>query len=130
MKYMRVKEPQVQHAILSLLANGQIWTNARIKRELRKVLPLSPADLETANHRPNEAKWEELVNNALSPSRGNSLIAKGYVETVDRGHHRITDDGRRELKDCEELDACFRKAMASPEVEKFLRQWNDHRDLP
>lgn len=98
MSETRVSEPLVQGAILRLLAGGQIWTNAAIKRELEKTLPLSRADRVTANFRPNEEKWHELVNNALSASRGNSLIAEGSVETVERGHHRITDKGRNRLQ--------------------------------
>lgn len=94
----RVAEPVVQGEILRLLAGGQVWTNADIKRELEKTLPLSKADRATANFRPNEEKWYELVNNALSASRGNSLIAQGFVETVERGHHRITDKGRAHLQ--------------------------------
>ena len=89
-----VGEEQIQPAILRLLADGRSMTNAQIKHELRKVLPLSADDKARANERPNEEKWEDLVNNALSPSRTSSLIAKGYVETPERGHHRITDAGR------------------------------------
>jgi len=94
----RVAEPLVQGAILRLLAGGQVWTNADIKRHLETILPLSKADRATANFRPNEEKWHELVNNALSASRGNSLIAEGYIETVKRGHHRLTDKGRSHIQ--------------------------------
>ncbi|RZP20604.1 MAG: DUF3320 domain-containing protein [Erythrobacter sp.] len=84
----RVTESEVQQEILSLLADGNPWTNGELKSALKALLPLSPADRERANHRPNEEKWEELVNNALSPSRGNSLYGKGLIENVDRGVHR------------------------------------------
>lgn len=94
----RVGEPQVRTEILRLLSNDLILTNAQIKSRLRNVLPLSPDDKTRANHRPNEEKWEEIVNNALSPSRPNSLTAMGYVETPKRGHHRITPKGREELE--------------------------------
>lgn len=130
MNSTRVMEPQVQHEILRLLAGGQIWTNACIKRELRKALPLSPADRATANCRPNEGKWEELVNNALSPSRSNSLTARRYAETVEWGHHRITDAGRKKLEDDDMFAAAFHKAMASPEAETFLRKLKGHHNLP
>ena len=99
----RIAEPQVQGAILRLLATGQIWTNANIKHELGKTLPLSNADRETANFRPNEEKWFELVNNALSPSRNSSLVAQGYVETIKRGHHRLTVKGRAYLDNIEAM---------------------------
>ncbi|WP_155247967.1 hypothetical protein [Sinorhizobium meliloti] len=126
----RVTEPLIQHDILRLLAGGQVWTNARIKRELGNVLPLSAADRATANCRANEEKWEELVNNALSPSRSNSLTARGFVETVEWGHHRITDAGRKKLEDDDTFAAGFHKAMASPEAERFLRKLKDHHNRP
>lgn len=129
MNYTRVTEPQVQHEILRLLAGGQIWTNARLKRELGKVLPLSPADRATANCRHNEEKWEELVNNALSPSRSSSLTARRYVEAVERGLHRITDAGRKKLKDDDMFTAAFHKVMASPKADDFLRKWKHHHNL-
>ena len=70
-------------------SDGKPWTNGQLKSALKANLPLSPADRERANHRPNEEKWEELVNNALSPSRGNSLYGKDLIENVDRGVHRL-----------------------------------------
>jgi hypothetical protein len=85
----RVTESEVQQAILKLLADGKPWTNGQLKSALKAILPLSPADRERANPRPNEEKWEELVNNALSPSRGNSLYGKDLIENVDRGVHRL-----------------------------------------
>ena len=86
----RVTESEVQAEILNLLADGNPWTNGELKTALKAILPLSPADRERANHRPNEEKWEELVNNALSPARGNSLYGKGLIENVDRGVHRLS----------------------------------------
>ncbi|MEY2943424.1 MAG: hypothetical protein RLY97_1438, partial [Pseudomonadota bacterium] len=89
----RVTENDVQIAILNLMKNRGQWTNAELKRQLRTVLPLSPADMAQANFRPNEEKWEELVNNALSQSRSNSLHSKGLVKNHSRGRHLITDLG-------------------------------------
>jgi len=126
----RVTEPLIQQEILRLLAGGQVWTNARIKRELGKILPLSAADRATANCRANEEKWEELVNNALSPSRSNSLTAKGFVETIEWGHHRITGEGCKKLEDYDSFAAAFRKAMASPDAERFLRKLNAPHNRP
>jgi hypothetical protein len=87
----RVTESEVQREILNLLADGEPWTNAALKKALADILPLSPADRAPANFRPNEEKWEELVNNALSPSRGNSLHAKGLVKSAGRGVHVLGD---------------------------------------
>lgn len=86
---VRVTEPQVQEAILSLMSDGRTWSNAELKHALPERLPLSSADRERAAFRPNEEKWEELVNNALSPSRGNSLPARGLVVSRGRGLHQI-----------------------------------------
>jgi very-short-patch-repair endonuclease len=85
----RVTESQVQEEILSLMSDGRIWSNAELKHALIGRLPLSPADREQATFRPKEEKWEELVNNALSPSRGNSLPARGLVVNRGRGLHQV-----------------------------------------
>lgn len=93
----RVTEGQVQAEILQLMSDGQVWSNAQLKRTLPDHLPLSPADRETAAFRPHEEKWEELVNNALSPSRGNSLHSRGLVESRGRGLHQLaTSPGQDE----------------------------------
>nr|WP_319512780.1 hypothetical protein [uncultured Cohaesibacter sp.] len=86
----RVKEIQVQKAIIVIMADGKTHTNAQLKQRLKTMLPLSDFDRERANCRPNEEKWEELVNNALSQSRGSSLISKKIVKTVSHGHHKLT----------------------------------------
>jgi hypothetical protein len=87
----RVTEAQVQSAIVALMSDGRIWSNGELKKALADVLPLSAADREPAAFRPNEEKWEELVNNALSPSRGNSLHAKQVVKSAGRGLHLLTE---------------------------------------
>jgi very-short-patch-repair endonuclease len=86
---VRVTEPQVQEAILSLMSDGRTWSNAELKDALPERLPLSSADRERATFRPNEEKWEELVNNALSPLRGNSLPERGLVVSRGRGLHQL-----------------------------------------
>lgn len=90
----RVSEGMVQREILNLLRDGNPWTNAEIKRALSATLPLSPADRAQANFRPNEEKWEELVNNALSAARGNSLHAKGLIRSGGRGIHVLAESGQ------------------------------------
>ncbi|MEE4211653.1 MAG: DUF3320 domain-containing protein [Parvularcula sp.] len=85
----RVTEAQVQEQILSLMSDGRTWSNAALKQTLPERLPLSSADRERATFRPQEEKWEELVNNALSPSRSNSLYSRGLVESQGRGSHRL-----------------------------------------
>lgn len=87
----RVTEAQVQTAIVSLMSDGRIWSNADLKQALVEILPLSEADRQPAAFRPGEEKWEELVNNALSPARGNSLHAKLVVKSAGRGLHALAN---------------------------------------
>jgi len=100
---MRVTESDVQTAILECLSDGKVWTNAELKKEVRKMLPLSSADKVRANKRTNEEKWENQVNNALSPSRSNSLHAKGCVTSAGHGEHKITEEGLKQWKQYKEL---------------------------
>jgi hypothetical protein len=87
-----VTEADVQAAILRLLGDGEVWTNADLKKALSNILDLSPADRARSPSRPNEEKWEELVNNALTRSgRSNSLYAKRLVRKVGFGRHRLAN---------------------------------------
>nr|WP_228383915.1 AAA domain-containing protein [Sphingopyxis fribergensis] len=88
----RVTETDVQAAILELLGNGEVWTNAELKQALSHVLPLHAGDRQQSSSRPNEEKWEELVNNALASSgRSNSLYARGLVSKAGFGMHRLAE---------------------------------------
>lgn len=87
----RVTESHVQAAIVDLMSDNTVWSNGDLKKALRSVLPLSDGDREPAKFRPGEEKWEELVNNALSPSRGNSLHSKGLVKSAGRGLHILAE---------------------------------------
>ena len=83
--------PNSQKAILTLLSDGEAWTNAELKRRIPSILSLSPADRVRSSTRPNEERWEELVNNALSQAgRSNSLYAKGLVSKVGFGLHKLS----------------------------------------
>lgn len=95
MKILGTDELEIQFAILELMTNGKVWTNADLKSKLRSALPLTAEDKTASPTRPNEEVWENRVNNALSPSRASSLYRKGHVENAGRGAHRITDAGRR-----------------------------------
>lgn len=81
------------------MADGRVWTNGELKQKLAKALPWTAADLAASGPRPNEATWENRVNNALSPSRSSSLYGKCFVENVGRGEHRITAKGLRFISD-------------------------------
>lgn len=89
----RTEEGLIQFHILKLMQTRSIFSNARLKDLLSQELSLSSADRTRSLTRPNEAKWENLVNNALSPSRSNSLYSQGAVENCGHGQHRITDKG-------------------------------------
>lgn len=88
-----IDERHIGIAILELMVDRRVWSNADLKRSLAFILPLSEHDRERANERECEARWENRVNNALSPSRPNSLSTNGFVEKVGHGLYRITDLG-------------------------------------
>jgi hypothetical protein len=95
-----VGELDIQHAVLELMKDRQVWSNAELKQRLARQLPWSAEDLASSLERPNERLWENRVNNALSPSRSSSLYGKGHVESGgSRGEHRITDLGYRYITD-------------------------------
>jgi hypothetical protein len=105
-----VSELLIQDAILELMKDRRIWSNAQLKQRLAKALPWSPGDLAASVERPNERMWENRVNNALSPSRGSSLYAKGHVENGgERGTHKITEAGYRFITDDFSLDDLMRE---------------------
>ena len=101
-----VGELEIQHAILELMKDRRVWTNAELKRSLSKKLPWSEDDLRTSTKR-HEPFWENRVNNALSPSRRTSLYGKGHVENIGHGEHRITDIGYRYITGDWSLDELF-----------------------
>src|SRR3546814_17018172 len=82
-------EAQIQEAILQLMSDGQIWTNAELKQRIPGLVVRSAGDRQRSPSRPREEKWEELVNNAL-PRAGsnNSLPASGLLVPEGVGHHR------------------------------------------
>ena len=90
-------ELTIQQAILELMKDGRVWTNAELKKRLANALPWTPEELTASPKRPNEQVWENRVNNALSqtPGRPRSLYGKGHVQNVGRGQHRITEAGVR-----------------------------------
>jgi hypothetical protein len=94
--YLALRDRVAQAAILQLLGNGEVWTNADLKRALSHILPLTEADRQQSASRPKEEKWEELVNNALTQSgRSNSLYARGLVSKAGFGRHRLAERGVR-----------------------------------
>ena len=90
-----VPEIEIQHAILELMKDRRVWTNAELKHRLSTSLPWSEADRKRSDKRPNEYLWENRVNNALSGARRTSLHSKKMVESAGHGEHRITHHGYR-----------------------------------
>lgn len=88
-----VSEFEIRFAILDLMVNRRVWSNAELKASLARSLPLTAHDRGKSNSRDAEARWEIRVNNALSPSRPNSLHASGWVESTGHGEHIITNRG-------------------------------------
>ena len=92
-------ELTIQHAILNVMTDGRVWTNAELKRRLATLLPWTPAERAMSPSRDQEPIWYNRINNALSPSRRSSLYGKGHVESEGHGRHRITEHGRRFIAD-------------------------------
>ena len=93
-KDRKTGELEIQHAILELMLDGNIWSNADLKTQLAITLPLTEAD-RGVGARPAEELWENRVNNALGRARGSSLYAKGFVQNRGLGLHQITEEGRK-----------------------------------
>jgi len=92
----RTTETEIQAAILELMSDGQVWTNAQLKQRIPELIALTPGDRQRSSSRPQEEKWEELVNNALTRTgRSNSLYVRGLVVNVGFGQHRRVTDGPR-----------------------------------
>ena len=90
----RTTEAQVQTILLKVMTTGGVFSNRRLKDLVRQELELFPDDLVRSRSRSAEAVYENIINNALSPARSNSLYAQGAVENCGRGLHRITNKGR------------------------------------
>jgi len=101
-------ELNIQHAILQLMRDGKIWSNAALKSRLAKLLPLTDDDRKRSPKRPNEAVWENRVNNALSASRKSSLYSKRHVEKAGHGLHKITAAGLSYINEDFDLDELFK----------------------
>lgn len=91
-------EFEIQFAILELMKDQKVWSNAELKYKLKGSFAWSAEDLRSPKDR-NEYKWENRINNALSPSRKSSLYSKCYVENHARGEHKITALGLKFITD-------------------------------
>lgn len=119
----RTKEDEVQYELLRLMSNTHLWTNAGLKNALNKSGLLTQADRAASKSRPNEEKWENLVNNALSESRGSSLIAKGWVESFGRGEHKITEKGLRVANARKKFAKRLEDSGSFQKLDKILNDW-------
>jgi len=103
----RTTESIIQIQILRVMQTKSIFSNARLKELISRELTLSAADRAGSSTRSNEAKWENLVNNALSPSRSNSLYSQGAVKNCGHGLHPITAKGLEILHEHERMNSIF-----------------------
>jgi Mrr N-terminal domain len=94
-----VGELEIQFAVLELIKDGKIWSNADLKQRLKSQLAWSGYDKERSPTRENEFRWENRVNNALRQGIKSSLYGKGHVKSVDHGLHQITENGMRFIND-------------------------------
>lgn len=85
-------QEDVEDVILSALEGGGVFTTAEINLAVRQKITLVPADLERAAKRPNEAKIDQIIANALQDRR--RLCRDRLIERVGRGEFRITAAGR------------------------------------
>ncbi|RYG86439.1 MAG: hypothetical protein EON59_09965 [Alphaproteobacteria bacterium] len=86
------KQEDIEDVILSVLEGGGVFTTAEVTRAVRAKITLVPADLERAAKRPNEAKIDQIIANALQDRR--RLCRDGLIERFGRGEFRLTDKGR------------------------------------
>lgn len=93
----KIGEIAIQHAILELMRDGQVWSNADLKDRLGSTLLLTEADRGVGARRAEEL-WENRVNNALARARASSLYSKGFVESCGHGLHVITEWGHRHVE--------------------------------
>lgn len=85
-------QENVEDVILSVLEGGGVFTTAEVTRGVRAKIALVPADLERAAKRPNEAKVDQIIANALQDRR--RLCRDGLIERLGRGEFCLTGKGR------------------------------------
>ena len=86
------QQEDVEDVILDVLANGTIKTTAEVTRAVKARIDLVAADRAPAAKRPNEAKIDQIIANALQGRR--RLCRDGLIERVGIGQFRITAPGR------------------------------------
>jgi hypothetical protein len=71
---------------------------AAIKDHIRKNYPLTDADCEQSETRPNEEMWEQQVRNLVSHRGTEGNIINDGLIAYSPGHLEITDAGNSYLK--------------------------------
>jgi DNA-binding PadR family transcriptional regulator len=94
-------QEDVDDVILNVLSHGRAMTTQEITRTTKARLDLTPADLRRANKRENESKIDQIIANALQARR--RLCGEGLIERIGHGEFRITDEGRKSLREQAEL---------------------------
>jgi restriction endonuclease Mrr len=89
------QQEDVEDIILEVLEDGLVRTTAEVTKAVKGRLQLTGADLIRANKRPNEARIDQIVANALQAQR--RLCRDDLIERTARGEFRITEAGRAYL---------------------------------
>tara|TARA_R110001599_G_scaffold261569_1_gene461982 strand:- start:946 stop:1296 length:351 start_codon:yes stop_codon:yes gene_type:complete len=95
-------EQNIQCAILELMRDQKVWTNAELKKALPRKINLTDDDMAVGVR--GEPLWLNRVNNALRQSTASSLYGKGHVENKSHGEHQITDKGLKFIHDDFSMD--------------------------
>lgn len=90
-------EADVQDEIVDVLKHGKTMTTQEIRGAVLSRLNLAPADLKRANKRQNETKIDQIIANALQPTR--RICRDGLVERTGRDQFRITAAGQQHLSE-------------------------------
>ena len=96
-------EFEIKFAILELMKDQKIWSNADLRFRLKKSFAWSSEDLEVGE-RKNEYKWEIRVNNALAQGRKSSLYGAGHVVNCGDALHKISESGLKFINDDFDID--------------------------
>lgn len=86
------QQEDVEDVILEVLESGVVRATAEIIKSVKSRITLVAADMIRATKRPNEAKIDQIIANALQAGR--RLCRESLIERVGRGEFRITNGGR------------------------------------
>jgi len=89
------KQEDVENLILEFVKNGAVWTTQQITKGVKARLVLVSEDEKRAAKRPNEAKIDSIIANALQEKR--NLCKDGFIKRVRKGEFQITSAGKDKI---------------------------------